>query len=79
MELDHVRGEKRFHFCHAASFKLRDGEDRLQAVLSEIAKCDLRCPNCHKMRHFTESNGHFASRAKEYTYAPIALSQATVE
>lgn len=68
MELDHVRGQKRFQFCHAASFKLEPGEDRVEAILAEIAKCELRCPNCHKMRHYTESNGHFSHRAVPYVY-----------
>lgn len=68
MELDHVRGTKRFHFCHAAGFKLNPGEDREAVILDEIAKCELRCPNCHKMRHYNESNGHFAGRAVPYVY-----------
>lgn len=60
MEFDHVRGEpKRFAFCSAASFTLEPGEDRLSIIQAEIAKCEVRCPNCHKLRHFTEKNGHF--------------------
>lgn len=66
--MDHVRGTKRFHFCHAAGFKLNPGEDREAVILDEIAKCELRCPNCHKMRHYNESNGHFAGRAVPYVY-----------
>ena len=47
MELDHVRGEK--------SFGLSVGRLRLQPldlIRAEIAKCDVRCPNCHRMRHY---------------------------
>lgn len=63
MEFDHVRGTKRFHFCHAASTPLKRGESREQVILAEIKKCEVRCPNCHKMRHYRESSGHFAHRA----------------
>lgn len=51
MECDHVRGTK--------SFALTQGTVRrrtLDAVLAEIAKCDVRCPNCHRMRHYREWN-----------------------
>lgn len=76
MEFDHVRGEKRFHFCHAASFKLRSGENREDAIRAEIDKCEIRCPNCHKLRHYNEQNGHFSHRSKPYEYQ--ALSEAPV-
>jgi hypothetical protein len=49
MELDHVRGEKLFSI---GGPKLRCRP--LPGVLSEIAKCDVRCPNCHKLRHHYE-------------------------
>lgn len=50
MELDHVRG-KSFALAQAAVARRR-----LEDVLAEIAKCELRCPNCHRMRHYREWN-----------------------
>lgn len=48
MDLDHVRGEFKFWI---GSGWLDMSADR---VLAEIAKCVLRCPNCHRLRHFQE-------------------------
>lgn len=58
MEFDHVRGEKRFNIG-SAGFWSRTGNDRQQhrvpeltkAVIDrEIAKCDLVCVLCHRLR-----------------------------
>jgi hypothetical protein len=43
MEFDHVRGKKLF--CIGPSLRLTQ-----QRVLTEIAKCDLVCANCHRIR-----------------------------
>jgi hypothetical protein len=48
MDLDHVRGEKKFILSQAYSYSTK-------AVLEEIAKCDVICANCHRVRTFTES------------------------
>jgi len=43
LEFDHVRGEKRF--------SLGDGTVRARETLdAEIAKCDVRCVSCHRIR-----------------------------
>lgn len=43
MEFDHCRGEK--------LFSIADGAWKsLARLLAEIAKCDLVCSNCHKVR-----------------------------
>lgn len=43
MDFDHVRGEKKF--------TLRNGMTRSkQTLLEEIAKCDIVCANCHRIR-----------------------------
>ena len=47
MELDHVRGRKRFNLCVSAAKSY--GPETIRA---EIAKCDVRCPNCHRLRHY---------------------------
>ena len=43
MDFDHVRGEKLFQIGAANS---RSTEN----VLAEIAKCDVICANCHRIR-----------------------------
>jgi hypothetical protein len=54
MEFDHVRGEKRFNIGQWHRAKLAPGETKEQIVREEIAKCEVRCPNCHRMRHWRE-------------------------
>lgn len=50
MHLDHVRGTKKFALKHHPRRSMR-------AVLAEIKKCKVRCPNCHAMRHYRRRNG----------------------
>lgn len=48
MDFDHVRGEKQFTI---ASFTGKPLTDRkLSLLLEEIAKCDVVCANCHRLR-----------------------------
>lgn len=47
MELDHVRGDKSFNL-NQATVRRRP----LDVVAAEVAKCECRCPNCHRMRHY---------------------------
>lgn len=51
MEFDHVRGEKTMD---VARMYARFG---LQKVIDEIAKCDLVCANCHRLRTFARGWG----------------------
>jgi hypothetical protein len=55
MDFDHVRGQKRFNLSKAVqspfSLTLRDVHD-------EIAKCDLVCANCHRLR---TARSHYAA------------------
>lgn len=53
MEFDHVRDIKLFSIAGWENARL-GSVDRKQAVLNEIAKCDVRCPNCHRLRHYHE-------------------------
>jgi hypothetical protein len=46
MDFDHVRGKKLF--C-VGSLVVQQGVGRRQA-LEEIAKCDVVCANCHRLR-----------------------------
>lgn len=56
MELDHVRGAKLFTIAqwNKGALPREKGQSREDAIRNEIAKCDVRCPNCHKLRHYYE-------------------------
>src|SRR6266478_6148351 len=43
MDCNHVRGQK--------LFQVSECRRSLEAILAEIAKCDLVCSNCHRIRH----------------------------
>jgi hypothetical protein len=49
LEFDHVRGFKKYNI----SYMLRSGYG-VTAVEKEIAKCDIRCANCHRKKHKKE-------------------------
>lgn len=59
MDFDHVRGEKKFKISEAVQRAYGLSFDRLRA---EIAKCDLVCANCHRIR--TASRGYTGERLK---------------
>lgn len=48
MDFHHVRGTKSFAIAKSAGY----GWDR---VREEIAKCDLLCSNCHRIRHLPQN------------------------
>jgi len=43
LEFDHVRGEKKWNvaMCYGRS---------MESLVEEIAKCEIRCANCHRRR-----------------------------
>jgi len=45
MDFDHVRGEKKFDIHDAPSMGVSK-----ETLLAEIAKCELRCANCHRIK-----------------------------
>lgn len=49
MEFDHSRGKKRF--------VVSDGVKTLKLLLREIAKCDVVCANCHRIRTHKRRKG----------------------
>jgi hypothetical protein len=51
LEFDHVRGKKRKEVSH-----MIDSAFSLDSIIEEIAKCDVRCANCHRIRHHNERN-----------------------
>ena len=61
MDFDHVRGEKLFGIGQM-------GQRQQHFILAEIAKCDLVCANCHRIR--TRKNGqHGRGRSSKYSVA----------
>jgi hypothetical protein len=43
MDFDHVRGKKLFNIAEGM-------QKKLSVLLAEIAKCDVVCSNCHRIR-----------------------------
>ncbi len=60
MDFDHRDGEvKKFNVAHAMRFST------LNALLREIAKCDIICSNCHRIRtHNRKEKGRLAKTVK---------------
>jgi hypothetical protein len=58
MEFDHARGEKVTTVSSMTSYPIA-------AVLAEIAKCDVVCANCHKLR--SHARGQFCQPRKPRT------------
>lgn len=49
LEFDHIIGKKEFN--------ISDGPNKFRAwkrIASEIEKCEIRCANCHRLKHFVE-------------------------
>jgi hypothetical protein len=44
LDFDHVRGEKKYNLSQMSELGLGR-----QKILDEIAKCDVRCSNCHRI------------------------------
>jgi len=57
MDLDHVRGAKSFTVSKAVQLAFAT---TLPRVRLEIAKCEVVCANCHRVR--TEARGYFHGR-----------------
>jgi len=49
MDFDHVRGKKKFNISIAPNKMISHA-----IILEEIAKCDVVCANCHRIRTFTK-------------------------
>ena len=51
MDFDHVRGEKTWSICQMRNYTI-------SRIKEEMAKCDLVCANCHRIRtHVSRCNG----------------------
>lgn len=60
LEFDHVRGEK---FMDVSAMVSRGY--LLERIGAEIAKCEVRCRNCHTKRHAIENNTLMVQIVKE--------------
>lgn len=52
MDFDHVRGEKLANVSSMAT-----GRFKVSDIDAEIAKCDVVCANCHRVRTYTRMCG----------------------
>ena|ERR1700677_4496999 len=48
MEFDHVRGKKAYALAKVVQ---RPSNKAIEDLPGEIAKCDVVCANCHRLRH----------------------------
>lgn len=67
LEFDHVRGKKKIQVKYAAHAAYS-----LKAIEEEISKCEVRCANCHKLRHFKERQSKRIGRMDRH----LSLKQA---
>ncbi len=51
MDLDHVRGQKKFPVSRSSV-----GGRSMETIEKEIAKCEVVCANCHRMRTYNRKN-----------------------
>ncbi len=54
MDFDHVTGEKRFNVGNVVWSRTTTA-----ALLAEIAKCEVVCSNCHRIRTFLDAGEGF--------------------
>lgn len=57
LEFDHVRGEKK----RSVAKMVRQGLS-VKTLMAEIAKCEVRCANCHRIKTATQLGWHNAQQ-----------------
>lgn len=67
MDFDHVRGEKKFNLSSSHGYSEA-------TIREEIAKCELVCANCHRIR--TSKRGPY--RGKGELRPPISVKRETI-
>ena len=53
MEFDHVRGVKKYNVS-----EMQNQRHTVKALMEEIAKCDVRCANCHWIKTYKQFQWH---------------------
>ena len=53
MEFDHVRGVKKYNVS-----EMQNQRHTVKALMEEIAKCDVRCANCHRIKTYHQFGWH---------------------
>ncbi|HJS83759.1 MAG TPA: hypothetical protein VJ742_13100 [Nitrososphaera sp.] len=56
LEFDHVRGKKSFTIATRINSKVAQTKTRWTTILDEIAKCDIVCANCHRLRTYFQND-----------------------
>lgn len=51
MDFDHINDDKEFNVSHLVSECAKT-----EKILTEVAKCELVCANCHRMRTYNRKN-----------------------
>jgi len=51
LEFDHIRGHK------TGCVKQMARDCSMDTLVREVRKCEVRCSNCHKRRHYLEKKG----------------------
>jgi hypothetical protein len=69
MDFDHVRGKKLYEIGSSI------GCMNAQQLLAEIAKCEVVCANCHRMRTHTRKQGVKLWSAKEAVVQSITTKR----
>ncbi len=54
LDFDHVRGQKSYNVGRAISGSHRSWK----SIMTEIAKCDVRCCNCHRKKTAAQFGWH---------------------
>jgi hypothetical protein len=76
LEFDHVRGNKIANVCDLARRRPYD----LRGLMEEIAKCDVRCANCHRRKtvreRLTTSN---TSDTSDTCLLPLTFEDSTMD
>lgn len=53
MDFDHARGIKEFELRTVSKTNISR-----KRILEEVAKCDVICSNCHRIRTFSKERNH---------------------
>lgn len=62
MDLDHVRGDKQLSLSQWAIGRISATDDD---VTAELAKCDVRCACCHRIRHEQERLDYYGNGSSD--------------